>query len=112
MCDAQQPAGVYDLELALFEHGSWVFTGAGNILTNGAWSNHNYDGRPQLILDNLNDGTYSAGVCSVNAWGHTCTPPTTVTLQTPAPGSPASGPSGITPGCALTSCFPRRHALE
>jgi hypothetical protein len=112
MCDAQQPAGVYDLELALAERGSWVFTGIGNILANGAWSNRNYDGRPQLILGNLNDGTYSVGVCSVNAWGHTCTPPQSVTLTTPAPGGTASGSGGITPGCALTSCFPRRHAME
>ena len=113
MCDAHQPAGVYDLELALYEHGSWLFTGTGSILENGAWSYQNYDGRPQLVLGNLNDGTYSVGVCSVNAWGHTCTPPTTVTLQTPAPGGTASGSGGIiTPGCALTSCFPRRHAME
>jgi hypothetical protein len=112
MCDAHQPAGVYDLRLALAEHGSWYFTGAGTTLTNGTWSNQNYDGRPQLILADLNDGTYSVGVCSVNDWGRTCTPPKTVTLQTPAPGSPASGPSGITPGCTLTSCVPRRHAAE
>jgi hypothetical protein len=116
LCDKQQPPGVSELELGFGGPSSWAFPGLDSevsMLANGTWSHANYDGRPQLSFDGT--GTYSVGVCSVNAWGHACTPPTIVNLQPPPPGGGASGGVGagnVGPGCPQTGCLPRGHAHE
>ena len=114
LCDKQQPAG--ELELGFGGPGSWAFPGLDSevsVLSGGTWSHQNYDGRPQLSFDGT--GMYSVGVCSVNAWGHTCTSPTVVTLAPPPAGGGASGGVGagnVGPGCPSTGCLPRGHAHE
>ena len=54
---------MYDLGLSLGEHMKWLFVGTGSILGNS----QDYDGRPQLIPGDLDDGTYPAGVRSASA---------------------------------------------
>jgi hypothetical protein len=115
MCDAQQPAGVTQLALGFGVPGSLTFPLAASevsTLSNGTWSNQNFDGKPLLSFDAA-AGTYTVAVCSLNASGHTCTPPTTVTLSAPPSGGGASGGGGsIGPGCPSTGCAPRGHAHE
>jgi len=115
LCDKQQPPTTSELALGFGGPGSWTFPLTGSevsVLTNGTWSNQNYDGSPQLSFDGT--GTYSVGVCSINAWGHACTPPTVVTLQPPPTGGGGSGGTAgnIGPGCPPTGCLSHRHAAE
>jgi hypothetical protein len=115
MCDAQQPAGVTELALGFGGPGAWTFPLAAwqvSTLSNGAWSNQNFDGEPFLSFD-AGPGTYTVAVCSMNASGHTCTTPTTVTLSAPPSGDGGTGGGfGIGAGCPSTGCAPRGHAHE
>ncbi len=92
LCSAQQPADIKTLLLSV----NGPVVQSVSYLQDGAWSNANFDGRPELTVNGV--GTYQVSVCGVDLWGQKCTALTTVNVPPPPDGGGGSGGGGASGG--------------